>query len=81
MPTTDFSQFSLYVATPEQLHEARVRCSEQWAGDLNLKEYLERDRLLDMKDHASNGKLITWYGSESFRTILRSRCDNGSAGC
>ena len=58
----DFSEFSLYIATPEQLLEHRIRCSEQpeWAGGLNLKEYLERDRLLDYDQHASDGKLITW---------------------
>lgn len=59
---TDFSSFSLYLATEAQVLEHRVRCSEQpeWAGGLNLKEYLERDRLLDYDEHANNGKLITW---------------------
>lgn len=64
---TEFPEFSLYIATPEQLLEHRIRCSEQpeWAGGLNRKEYLERDRLLDYDEHASDGKLITWWACQA----------------
>lgn len=57
---SDLASLTLFPATPEQTLVSRNRTHVQWSRGRPLDEYLERDRVLDHHEHASDGKLITW---------------------
>ncbi|KAJ7139479.1 hypothetical protein C8R44DRAFT_305275 [Mycena epipterygia] len=56
----DFSELSLFPATPDQITEARRRTLPEWGKGLNLEEHLARDATQDQFDGSRNGRLRTW---------------------
>ncbi|KAJ6519220.1 hypothetical protein C8R45DRAFT_950606 [Mycena sanguinolenta] len=56
----DFSTFSLFPATPEQITVARRRTLLEWGRGLTLEEHLARDAIQDQFDGSRDGRLITW---------------------
>ncbi|KAH7927867.1 hypothetical protein BV22DRAFT_1060155 [Leucogyrophana mollusca] len=67
---TDFASLSLFPATPEQLIISRKRAWPMWGGGLTEEQYLQRDDVMDVMEHAADGKLITW--------VLAPRADPGT---
>ena len=59
--TEEFATLSLFVATPEQTEESRKRTHASWSRGLSIEAYVKRDNVMDLDEHASEGKLITWY--------------------
>jgi hypothetical protein len=56
-----FSELTLVKATPEQAVEASRRSFVQWSRGMKMEEYLERDKVMSLHEHARDGKLIAWY--------------------
>lgn len=59
--STKLSDLTLVRATPGQVLESRKRTFVQWSRGKTMTEFLERDRLLDGREHAQTGKMTTWY--------------------
>jgi hypothetical protein len=59
--TVDWSQISLFRATPAQIIESRKLSHVEWSQGLSMEAYLERDARLDDLEHAKDGRLTTWY--------------------
>jgi len=57
---SDFASLSLFPATPDQVFASRKHSWAEWAKGLSIEEYLQRDALLEVLEHAADGKLITW---------------------
>ena len=57
----NFAELSLFAATPEQVQESRKRSHASWARGLSMEAYLQRDSVMDLWEHALDGKLVTWY--------------------
>ena len=56
----NFSELSLFVATLEQIQESRKRSHASWGRGLSMEAYLQKDNIMDLGEHAANGKLTTW---------------------
>jgi hypothetical protein len=63
--TVDWSQISLFRASPAQIIESRRLSHVEWSQGLSMEAYLERDARLDNLEHAKDGRLTTWYVSKS----------------
>ncbi|KAG0696240.1 hypothetical protein DFH29DRAFT_951942 [Suillus ampliporus] len=59
-PKVDLASISLFRATPAQVEETRRRRWPHLGGTLSLAEYIKRDEEMDVLDHATEGKMITW---------------------
>jgi hypothetical protein len=57
---SELASLSLFPATPDQLIASRKRSSVEWARGLTLEQYLHRDAILEVMEHAVKGKLTTW---------------------
>ncbi|KAI6032039.1 hypothetical protein BKA83DRAFT_4209212 [Pisolithus microcarpus] len=56
----DLSSLTLFPATPEQVLLSRKRTWPQWGGKLTEEQYIEKARLMDAMEHATDSRLITW---------------------
>ena len=63
-------KLSLFAATPEQIQESRKRSHASWSRGLSVEAYVERDNIMDLQEHATEGKLVTWYADSSFLSAL-----------
>lgn len=61
MTTESIASLTLYPATYEQKIESRKRTCPQWGRGLSEEEYLTRDAKLDVLEHATDGKMTTWF--------------------
>ncbi|KAH7914629.1 hypothetical protein BJ138DRAFT_1143545 [Hygrophoropsis aurantiaca] len=57
---TYLALLSLFPATPEQTIASRKRTFHQWGGGMTEAVYLKRDEIMDVLEHAADGKLLTW---------------------
>ena len=55
-----FADLSLFPATRQQIIESRKRSAVQWAGNMLLEEYLQRDVILDGQEQAAGGRFVVW---------------------
>ncbi|KAH7883910.1 hypothetical protein F5I97DRAFT_1930127 [Phlebopus sp. FC_14] len=60
MSQPDLASLTLFRGTPAQALESRRRTWPQWGGALTEEQYLERDRQMDVMEHATESKMITW---------------------
>ncbi|KAG2076269.1 hypothetical protein BDR04DRAFT_1003597 [Suillus decipiens] len=59
-PKVELASLSLFRATPAQIEETRRRRWPHLGGTLSLEEYITRDEKMDVLEHATEGKMITW---------------------
>ncbi|KAL1701711.1 hypothetical protein EV121DRAFT_282462 [Schizophyllum commune] len=52
--------FTLFVATREQIIEHRTRTFPVWGGGHTVDEYLARDAACEQQENSIEGRLITW---------------------
>jgi hypothetical protein len=57
---SDLASLSIFPATQDQVLASRKHSSVQWAKGISVEEYLQRDALLEVLEHAADGKLVTW---------------------
>jgi hypothetical protein len=57
---SDLASFSIFPATPDQVLASRKHSWVQWAKGMSIEDYLLRDELLEVLEHAADGKLTTW---------------------
>jgi hypothetical protein len=73
MSLEELSSLSLFPATPEQIVVARRRGFLEWGRGLTQEQYFQWDNILEVLQHASNGKMATWcdnpVGAVSFSAI------------
>lgn len=67
MKVYDLAELSLFPATGAQIGESRRRTAQLWNKGLTLEQYLHRDFIMDSREHAAEGKLVTWYVATSFK--------------
>ncbi|KAH7927868.1 hypothetical protein BV22DRAFT_245973 [Leucogyrophana mollusca] len=60
MSQSDLASLSLFRATPEQVLASRKRAWLTRSGGLTEKQYLDRDEVMDVMEHAVDGKAIVW---------------------
>ncbi|KAF9229672.1 hypothetical protein BS17DRAFT_771771 [Gyrodon lividus] len=60
MAQSYFALLTLFRANPAQVLESRRRTWPEWGGALTEEHYLERVNQMDVMEHATNSKVITW---------------------
>ncbi|KAF8524162.1 hypothetical protein JB92DRAFT_2806591 [Gautieria morchelliformis] len=56
----DLNELSLFPATPAQVVACRTANHAHWGRGLDLQEYMGRADKLDIHEHATDGRLMTW---------------------
>ena len=60
MSVQDHARLSIFPATKDQVVEARTRSAAQWARGMTVEQFVGAYALIDQREHANEGKLITW---------------------